>query len=116
MGHPYETQELFNETYELAKKINFSKIHVFPYSLREGTASSKMKEQVKEEIKKSRAKKLGLLSDKLEQDYYDKFIGKNVDVLIETVNDEESIGHTSNYLMVKLPEKLEVGKIYSRVL
>ena len=42
--------------------------------------------------------------------------GKNVDVLIETVNDEESIGHTSNYLMVKLPEKLEVGKIYSRVL
>ena len=116
VGHPYETQELFNETYELAKKINFSKIHVFPYSLREGTASSKMKEQVKEEIKKSRAKKLGLLSDKLEQDYYDKFIGKNVDVLIETVNDEESIGHTSNYLMVKLPEKLEVGKIYSRVL
>ena len=116
VGHNYETEELFEKTYEFCKKINFAKIHVFPYSKRTGTASSKMEGEVKEEIKKQRARKLIELSNLLEQEYYDSFKGKMVDVLIEKVNNGQSIGHTSNYLNVTLNEALEVNKIYQRII
>ena len=116
VGHPYETDECFNECMEFAKEINFSKIHVFPYSPRIGTVAAGMPEQVPENVKKDRVKKLISLSDKLESDYYNMFKGKELDVLIEEVLDDISIGHTSNYLKVELNEKLEKGKIYKRTI
>ena len=56
------------------------------------------------------------LSDKLEKEYYDKFKGKDLDILIEECDNNVSIGHTSNYLMVTLNECLTVGEIYKRTL
>ena len=114
VGHNYETDENFNDTYEFCKKIRFAKIHVFPYSKREGTAASKMDGAVDEKVKKERCKKLICLSNKLEKEYYDKFKGQKLDVLIETNKDGHSYGHTSNFLYVDINENLEVGKIYKR--
>ena len=116
VGHNYETDELFTKTYNFCKKIKFAKIHVFPYSKRTGTASSKMFGEVDEKVKKERTKKLISLSEQLEQEYYNKFKGQKIEVLIESVHDDVSYGHTSNYLMVKINEKLEVNKIYQRIL
>lgn len=116
VGFPGESDELFNETLEFAKKIKFSKIHVFPYSKREGTLASKMSNQIDEEVKKQRVKKLILLSDALEKEYLDKFLGKELDILIEECDNNVSVGHTSNYLKVSLNETLEVGQIYKRTL
>lgn len=116
VGFPYETDELFNSTLEFAKKMNFSKIHVFPYSKREGTSAAIMPNQVDDKIKKIRVKKLMELSDKLEKEYYDKFKEKDLDILIEECDNNVSIGHTSNYLMVTLNECLTVGEIYKRTL
>ena len=116
VGFPYETDELFNSTLDFAKKMNFSKIHVFPYSKREGTSAASMPNQVDDKIKKMRVKKLMELSDKLEKEYYDKFKGKELDILIEECDNNVSIGHTSNYLMVTLNECLTVGEIYKRTL
>lgn len=116
VGFPYETDELFNSTLDFAKKMNFSKIHVFPYSKREGTSAASMPNQVDDKIKKMRVKKLMELSDKLEKEYYDKFKGKDLDILIEECDNNVSIGHTSNYLMVTLNECLTVGEIYKRTL
>ena len=116
VGFPYETDELFNSTLEFAKKMNFSKIHVFPYSKREGTSAAIMPNQVDDKIKKIRVKKLMELSDKLEKEYYDKFKGIDLDILIEECDNNVSIGHTSNYLMVILNECLTVGEIYKRTL
>lgn len=116
VGFPYETDELFNSTLEFAKKMNFSKIHVFPYSKREGTSAAIMPNQVDDKIKKIRVKKLMELSDKLEKEYYDKFKEQDLDILIEECDNNVSIGHTSNYLMVTLNECLTVGEIYKRTL
>ncbi len=116
VGHPYETEENFLECLEFVKKIGFSKIHVFPYSLREGTAAAKMPNQVDEKTKKERVKRLLALSDTLEKEYYNKFKGKKLDVLIEECDNGISFGHTSNYLYVQINENLEKGKIYSREL
>mgnify|MGYP000351554084 FL=1 len=116
VGFPYETDELFSETLEFSKKMNFSKIHVFPYSIRVGTAAASMPNQVDEVTKKVRVKKLMALSKKQEKEYYEKFKGKELDILVEECDNNVSIGHTSNYLMVTLNENLLVGKIYKRIL
>ncbi len=116
VGFPYETDELFSETLEFSKKMNFSKIHVFPYSIRVGTAAASMPNQVDETTKKVRVKKLMALSKKQEKEYYEKFKGKELDILVEECDNNVSIGHTSNYLMVTLNENLLVGKIYKRIL
>lgn len=116
VGHPYETEELFLECLDFCQKIKFSKIHTFPYSPREGTASASMPNQVDEAVKKERVKRLIALSNNLEKEYFNGFKGKTVDVLIEECDNNISIGHTSNYLKVDLNENLDVGKIYRRLL
>ncbi len=115
VGFPYETDELFLDSMSFCEKIKFSKIHVFPYSMRKGTAASVMP-QIDGSIKKERGRKLMELSRMLEQEYYDSFKGKMVDVLVEECDNNKSVGHTSNYLKVEIPENLVVGNIYKRVL
>lgn len=116
VGFPYETDELFAECLKFSEKMEFSKIHVFPYSLREGTAAAQMDHQVPAEIKKNRVRKLIELSNKLEKNYIDKFKGKSLDILVEECNNNISIGHTSNYIKMEVSENLEIGQIYSRIL
>lgn len=116
VGFPYETDKLFNETLEFSRKMNFSKIHVFPYSIRLGTSAANMPNQVDESIKKERVKKLMDLSEIMEKEYYNKFVGKELDILVEECDNNVSVGHSSNYLMIRLNEKLEVGQIYKRII
>ena len=111
VGFPDENENDFNDTCEFAKEIGFSKIHVFPYSRRKGTKADVMPNQIDEQIKKDRVNRLIDISNKLEKDYLDKFINKNVDVLIETVKDGKSIGHTGNYLKVEINKELERNTI-----
>lgn len=102
VGFPNESEEDFNETIENSKKFGFSKIHVFPYSDRVGTVASKMDGHIDGNIKKERARRLLDVSKKLEKEYANKFIGETLEVLFEEVKDGVSIGHTSNYLKVKV--------------
>lgn len=106
VGHPYEDDESFNNSIDVIKEIGFSKLHVFPYSKRDGTKASLM-EQVDDKTKKERAKTLLLLSRQLEIDYMKKFVGREAEVLVEVVKDGYSIGHTTNYLQVKINKELE---------
>lgn len=112
VGFPDETDEDFNDTLEFAREINFSKIHVFPYSKRDGTVAAKMKNQIGSNIKKERVNRLIDLSDKLEKEYYKKFINQELDVLIEKNIDGYSYGHTSNYLNLKIVGNLEPNTIH----
>ena len=105
VGHPGEDNDTFNRSIIDIKEIGFSKLHVFPYSKRDGTVAAIM-EQIDENIKKERAKTLLLLSRELELDYMNKFIGREVEVLVETSKDGTSIGHTTNYLQVKINKEI----------
>lgn len=102
VGFPTETEEDFNETIETIKKINFSKIHVFPYSKRDGTVAASMKNQVDDVTKKQRVKKILELSSELEKDYMNKFINDEVVFIPEVYRDGYIIGHTGNYLQIKI--------------
>ena len=68
VGFPGETEELFQETLDFVKEIEFSKVHVFPYSRRQGTKADLMDGQIPENIKKERVKRLIELSNQLEKD------------------------------------------------
>ena len=102
VGFPNESEEDFKETIENSKKFAFTKIHVFPYSDRLGTVASTMAGHIDGNIKKDRARRLLLVSHELERKYANKFIGKSLEVLFEEEKNGVSIGHTSNYLKVKV--------------
>lgn len=112
VGFPNETIEDFNKTYEFLKEINFSKIHVFPYSRRKGTPADLMDNQVDEKAKKERVKKVLELSRTLEEKYMNEFLNKDVEVLIEKYEDGIITGHTGNYIQVKLKGDIsDINKI-----
>lgn len=101
VGFPGETEELFEETLETVKKIKFSKIHVFPFSLRKGTKAEELPDHIDDVTKKIRVKKLLDLSKELELEYFNKYLNKDVEFLPEVYKDGYVIGHTGNYLLVK---------------
>ena len=102
VGFPGETEEEFQETLDFVSKIKFTKVHVFPYSRRKGTKADAMPNQIPENIKKERVKRLIDLSNQLEKEYLDLFLNKEVEVLIEEEYPDYSLGHTGNYLKVKV--------------
>lgn len=101
VGFPNETDDDFKTTNNNIKEINFSKIHVFPYSVRKGTKAELMTGQVDEVTKKERVKKLLELSKELEINYMKKFIGREILFIPEVCHDSHLIGHTGNYLLIK---------------
>ncbi|MDF2676753.1 MAG: MiaB-like tRNA modifying enzyme [Bacillota bacterium] len=101
VGFPGETEEEFKETYEFVKEIRFSRIHVFKYSVREGTTAAKMTDQVNDSIKHDRSQILIELANKISNEFMNNFINKNMEVLIETEKNNNLFeGYTSNYLKV----------------
>ena len=100
VGFPGETEEEFNETYKFLEDISFYKIH--KYSPRRGTVAEKMQNQIDGNIKEIRSNKLIELSDKNQNNYNEKNIGKQVKVLFEEYENGYFKGHTTNYMEVKV--------------
>ena len=102
VGFPGETEEEFNITYKFLEDIAFYKMHVFKYSKRDGTVAAKMPNQVDGNIAEERSEKLIKLSEKNMKMYNEKYIGREVEVLFEEKQDEFWVGHTRNYMVVKV--------------
>lgn len=100
-GFPTETEENFKETLAFVKRIKFEKVHVFPYSVREGTKAAKM-EQLTKSVKEARAAELSKIADSIRKDYLKNQIGNTVEVLFELSKDGNSEGYTENYTPVKI--------------
>ena len=112
VGFPGETEEEFNTTYEFLKKIKFYKIHVFKYSIRSGTKAAKMENQILDNIKENRSKKIIELSLKQQEEYNRTYIGKKVKVLFEEKNGDYMQGHTENYILVRVNSDVLENNIY----
>ena len=106
VGFPMETDEEAQDTYNFVKKVRFSELHVFKYSIRQGTKAAEMKPQINGLVKTSRSKKLSELGKIMHQEYLEKFLNKEVPVLLEDVLDLDGktykVGHTTNYMKVYL--------------
>ncbi|MDE7161662.1 MAG: tRNA (N(6)-L-threonylcarbamoyladenosine(37)-C(2))-methylthiotransferase MtaB, partial [Anaeroplasmataceae bacterium] len=115
-GFPYETEEAFQETVDFIQKVNFSKLHVFPYSMRQKTKACEFP-QIPDKIKKERTNFLLDLSKKLEASYAKGCVGSIVEVIVEQIVDEKWMtGHSSNYLQVYLAKDEAYLKKNVRVL
>ena len=102
VGFPEETYEDFLDTIDVSKKCGFAHIHAFPYSMRKGTKACLMK-QVNDQEKNKRMEELLTLDIKLQEEYYQKFIGTKHKVIIEDLHGDYYLGHTSNFLPVLIP-------------
>ncbi|MDD3150428.1 MAG: tRNA (N(6)-L-threonylcarbamoyladenosine(37)-C(2))-methylthiotransferase MtaB [Candidatus Gastranaerophilales bacterium] len=103
VGFPGETDELFENTYNNIKKLPISYMHIFPYSIREGTSAAVMKNQIPDNIKKYRTKILKELIFEKNQKFKKSFIEKTLNVLIELKRDKKTgllKGISDNYLTV----------------
>ena len=85
VGFPGETEENFQETLETLKKIQFSGIHVFPYSQRTGTPAATYPNQVSNEVKKERVHRVQTLEKDIAKKYRTQFLGQVVHVLAEEI-------------------------------
>jgi len=107
---------MHNESMDFIKELKFTKIHVFPYSDREGTVASKMNNKVDGNVKKKRVNELLNISKELEKEYYSNFYGRDMKVLIEEEKEEHFIGFTPNYIKVKASGNYATNEEYSIVL
>ena len=114
VGFPGESEEEFMETVNFIKIVNFAELHVFPFSAREGTKAYSMPNQISPEVKNKRVQILLELSEKLKAEYRSKFVGKELEVIVEEKNKKNGlmVGHSSNYLLLEDELSTDsVGKI-----
>ncbi|NLZ54636.1 MAG: tRNA (N(6)-L-threonylcarbamoyladenosine(37)-C(2))-methylthiotransferase MtaB [Thermoanaerobacteraceae bacterium] len=101
VGFPGETDEEFFKTESFIQELEFSKLHVFPFSARQGTLAADMPNQIEKSIKVDRSHRLIHLSRKLEQSFREKFINTTKEVLFEDKKgDNKYEGLTDNYIKV----------------
>ena len=115
VGFPEETEEDFNETLDVVRKVNFEQIFMFIYSRRVGTPADRMTNQVPEEIKHQRFDKLKNLFEEQVELNNKKYIGTVQKILVEGIskNDEKMLtGRTnSNKVVIFEGDKELIGKI-----
>lgn len=107
VGFPGETDDDFVETCQLARKVGFSKIHVFRYSKRKGTPAAQRADQVSSELKEQRAHALIALGEELRVAFAKSQLGKLECIAVE----QEGMGMTESYFKVRLGDAHVPGSI-----
>ena len=102
VGFPGETDVHFANSVAFLKTLNFSYLHVFPYSIRPGTAAAGFGDQITKKTKQSRAAILRNLSERKKKVFYKSQLGKSYPVLVEGKRNKKELlkGFTSNYIGV----------------
>ena len=100
-GFPGETEEEFAQTVDTCQRAGFARMHVFPYSEREGTKAAVMEGSVPRHIREERARQLIAVGRELERAALEGHIGKTEDVLIEEIDAQgRGTGYTGGYMRV----------------
>jgi threonylcarbamoyladenosine tRNA methylthiotransferase MtaB len=106
VGFPGETDSDFADTVDIVEKVQFAKVHMFPYSPRKRTRAFLYPNQVPPDVMKQRKQQLLHLAEKASFHLREKFLGRTMTVLVE--NDEQGdfiSGHTPNFLRVWIPKQ-----------
>ena len=114
VGFPTETEEHFEATLEVVRRIGFSKLHVFRYSARAKTAAADMPDAVHPDVKKDRSKRLIALGNEIRRRFLDAHLDRELEVLVEDerVVDGASVcsGQTSDFVRVWFEAESLLGK------
>ena len=88
VGHPQESEEMFNEMCEFASSFGFDRINVFAYSDEETTPAHEMSDKIPAKIINKRAEILGKIASKVTQRSLQDEIGREIEVVIDGESDE----------------------------
>ena len=102
VGFPGETESDFEETLDIMRRVQFAKVHMFPYSERKRTKAALFPNKVPQDVIAQRKQKVLREAEITAFALRESYVGQTFKVLIET--EEPSSGHTENFLSVILPE------------
>ncbi|MDP3466521.1 MAG: 30S ribosomal protein S12 methylthiotransferase RimO [Sulfuricurvum sp.] len=88
VGHPHETEAMFDEMAEFAASFGFDRLNVFSYSDEEGTSAYTMEDKIPAKTINARAKKLGKIASDLEIESLQKLVGTEISLIIDGESDE----------------------------
>ena len=115
VGFPGETEEDFEDTLDVVKKVGYEQIFMFIYSRRVGTVADKMENQIDEKVKHERFNRLKSLAEKIIEEGNKKYVGTVQKVLVEgksKTNDKIYTGRTETNKVVNFEGKDDlVGKV-----
>ena len=115
VGFPNETEEEFQDTLDVVKKVEFDQIYMFIYSKRNGTVAAKMEDKVSYEEKVERLERLKKLYEEILPKLNEKMVGKEYKLLVEgksKTNDELYTGRTSqNKVVIFQADESLIGKV-----
>ena len=113
VGFPGETEELFSESLAFVERMNFARMHVFPYSPRRGTPAANFPGQVPENEKKERVHRMQSLAARKSEAFHAAFLGREMSVLFETERAGITDGLTENYIRVYTKTPVKTGDLAS---
>ncbi len=114
VGFPGETEKNFQETLSTLEELQFSAIHIFPYSRRTGTPAASYPDQISPDVKKDRLHRVQELERKLSASYRSRFLHQVVRVLVEEEKKGYFEGLSDEYIRVSIKDRdVERGKLYS---
>ncbi len=115
VGFPGETEEDFEETLDVVRRVRYDSAFTFIYSKRTGTPAAAMENQVDEAVVKERFDRLLTLVQDISREECSRFEGRTMDVLVEGVNEQDEhlvTGRLGNNLLVHFPgTPADIGKI-----
>ena len=116
VGFPGETEAYFQESYDFCRKVGFSKMHIFTYSKRPKTLAANMPRQVNGAVATERSERLHRLGQTMSLAYYQQFVGKPVQMLVEQIRNGRASGYTEHYIPLNLPaESVARGGIVTAI-
>ncbi len=116
VGFPGESEDLFNETIDNLKDIEFSFIHVFPYARKTGTLADKLDGHIDEKIKKERLYKVEDTQKPLTLKFINKFKGHTLKMLVERKDENYIYGYTKQYFYLKATGIANIGDVVDVVI
>lgn len=111
VGFPGETQEEFEQSLQFVKEIAFEKVHIFPYSRRDGTPAAKMPGQIPKAVKEQRAKQMSEAAGEIRRVFLCSQIGKTLEILPEEYSKGSTHGYTANYTPVRFDGEIGCGDL-----
>lgn len=115
VGFPGETDEQFEHTLAFVRRIGFSRLHVFRYSARPGTAAAARTDQIPAQVRTDRSERARALGDQLASEWAAARVGSLCHVLVERVDRGRAEGTSGEYVRVSFDVpagvRVSVGEI-----
>jgi len=130
VAFPGETEAQFSRTAALLRELAFSRVHVFPFSIRPGTLAAQARDQVPPDIKRDRTHRLLAVAAELAQQAAQSWVGRQVSVLVEEQDGQGRLTRlTEHYVRVRgegpaehigrivevVPDRAEKGELFGKL-